>query len=119
MKHSSNEAELYANQLAVQMRKGVLAYCVLVVCGGEAVYSSDVIRRLQAAELVVAEGTIYPLMSRLQRDGLLTHEWQESEQGPPRKYYRITPLGEEIKQALHEQLGALNNTLTKLEKGTL
>lgn len=118
MKHST-EAESYANQLSVQMRKGVLAYCVLVVCDGEAVYSSDVIRRLHLAELVVAEGTIYPLLSRLQRDGLLAHQWQESEQGPPRKYYRITPYGQEIRAALQEQLGALNKTLTKLEKGTI
>lgn len=79
--------------LAVQLRKGFLAYCVLKVCSHEPVYTSDIIRKLREAELVVVEGTIYPLLSRLQRDGLLRHEWRESEQGPPRKYYAVTDAG--------------------------
>jgi len=107
-------ADAYAEQLAVQLRKGFLAYCVLRVCAKEPKYTSDIIRQLQSAELVVVEGTIYPLLSRLQKDGLLTHEWQESEQGPPRKYYRSTAHGIEVANLMNAKITALNTTLKKL-----
>lgn len=107
-------AEDYAEQLAVQLRKGFLAYCVLRVCTENPQYTSDIIRRLHSAELVVVEGTIYPLLSRLQKDGLLTHEWQESEQGPPRKYYRSTEYGNEVTLHVSKKITALNETLKKL-----
>ncbi|QQS21912.1 PadR family transcriptional regulator [Candidatus Saccharibacteria bacterium] len=110
MKDSSN----YAEGLATQLRKGFLAYCVLRVCSHQAKYTSDIIKELHAAELVVVEGTIYPLLSRLQKDGLLTHEWQESEQGPPRKYYRITDFGHEVMAYMNRDIQALNTTLKKL-----
>lgn len=107
-------AELYAEALATQLRKGFLAYCVLRVCSHTPKYTSDIIKHLQSAELVVVEGTIYPLLSRLQKDGLLTHEWQESEQGPPRKYYRITQYGAEVMTVMESDIDALNKTLKKL-----
>ena len=97
-----NNAEKYASQMATQMRKGFIAYCVLKVCSNKPVYTSDIIKDLQAAELVVVEGTIYPLLSRLQREGLLSHQWQESEQGPPRKYYTITDFGREVMEIVGE-----------------
>ena len=109
-----NNAEKYASQMATQMRKGFIAYCVLKVCSNKPVYTSDIIKDLQAAELVVVEGTIYPLLSRLQKDGLLAHEWQESEQGPPRKYYKVTEFGREVETALAKKIAALNATLKKL-----
>jgi PadR family transcriptional regulator PadR len=109
-----NESEKYAEQLATQLRKGFLAYCVLKVCSHEPKYTSDIIRRLSEAELVVVEGTIYPLLSRLQKDGLLTHEWQESEQGPPRKYYKVTEFGEQVADHVTTKITALNATLKKL-----
>lgn len=108
------DSEKYAEQLATQLRKGFLAYCVLRVCMGEPQYTSDIIRRLSEAELVVVEGTIYPLLSRLQRDGLLAHEWQESEQGPPRKYYRVTEFGQQVADHVTKKITALNATLKKL-----
>ncbi len=108
------ESEKYAEQLATQLRKGFLAYCVLRVCANEPKYTSDIIRRLSEAELVVVEGTIYPLLSRLQKDGLLVHEWQESEQGPPRKYYKITEFGAEVANQVTTKIAALNATLKKL-----
>lgn len=111
------QADQYAEQLATQLRKGFLAYCVLLICGERAQYTSDIIRRLQEAELVVVEGTIYPLLSRLQKDGLLEHEWQESEQGPPRKYYRLTKYGRAAAGRLQVHIKTLNATLKKLEKG--
>lgn len=107
-------SEVYAEQMATQLRKGFLAYCVLKVCSGEPVYTSDIISKLRSAELVVVEGTIYPLLSRLQRDGLLAHEWQESEQGPPRKYYRITDYGKDVASQMATKITTLNTTLTKL-----
>jgi PadR family transcriptional regulator PadR len=107
-------SEGYAEQVAVQLRKGFLAYCVLKVCSDEPKYTSDIIRRLSEAELVVVEGTIYPLLSRLQKDGLLAHEWQESEQGPPRKYYRVTDFGLEVMEHITKKITTLNTTLKKL-----
>ena len=110
-------ADTYAEQLATQLRKGFLAYCVLLICGESAKYTSDIILQLRGAELVVVEGTIYPLLSRLQKDGLLAHEWQESEQGPPRKYYKLTDFGRSVVARLGGHIKTLNSTLNKLEKG--
>lgn len=107
-------AAVYAEQLATQLRKGFLAYCVLKVCSHEPKYTSDIIATLRSAELVVVEGTIYPLLSRLQKDGLLTHEWQESEQGPPRKYYKTTDYGDGVVGYVSAKITELNATLTKL-----
>ena len=109
-----NDGNAYAEQLATQLRKGFLAYCVLKVCLKKPMYTSDIISTLREAELVVVEGTIYPLLSRLQKDGLLEHEWQESEQGPPRKYYRATEFGREVETNLSKKITALNATLKKL-----
>lgn len=111
---SRESAEVYAEQLAVQLRKGFLAYCVLKVCSHQPKYTSDIIAKLRDAELVVVEGTIYPLLSRLQKDGLLAHEWQESEQGPPRKYYKTTEYGDEVANRVSEKIAELNTTLKKL-----
>lgn len=107
-------AEQYATDLATQLRKGFLAYCVLRVCSHQAKYTSNIIADLQNADLVVVEGTIYPLLSRLQKDGLLEHEWQESEQGPPRKYYRVTEYGRDVAEHLEDDITTLNQTIKKL-----
>lgn len=107
-------AGLYAEQLATQLRKGFLAYCVLKVCSHQPKYTSDIIAELKNAEMVVVEGTIYPLLSRLQKDGLLVHEWQESEQGPPRKYYKTTRYGDDVIGHVATKITALNATLKKL-----
>lgn len=109
-----NDSSAYAEQLATQLRKGFLAYCVLKVCLEKPMYTSDIIQALSRAEMVVVEGTIYPLLSRLQKDGLLIHEWQESEQGPPRKYYKVTEFGAHVEQTLAKKISALNMTLKKL-----
>lgn len=103
----------YAKNIATQMRKGFLTYCVLRICR-EAMYTSDVIERLRNAELIVVEGTIYPLLSKLQKDGLLQHEWQESKQGAPRKYYKTTDYGSDVLTKVSSNITALNTTLKKL-----
>ena len=71
-----------------QMRKGVLEYCILSIITEKEVYASDIIGRLKDAKLIVVEGTLYPLLTRLKNDGLLSYRWEESKSGPPRKYYR-------------------------------
>jgi len=114
MNDKEKNSEAYAEQLAIQLRKGFLAFCVLKVCSKDPKYTSDIIRQLRSAELVVVEGTIYPLLSRLQKDGLLVHEWQESEQGPPRKYYRTTSYGYEVAAIVEKKITALQSTLKKL-----
>ncbi len=114
MEQKDLSSEVYAEQLATQLRKGFLAFCVLQVCAGGPQYTSDIIKTLRGAEMVVVEGTIYPLLSRLQKDGLLQHEWQESEQGPPRKYYQTTPYGNEVREHTAHKIAALTKTLKKL-----
>ena len=76
-----------------QMRKGMLEYCILLLLSERAAYASDIIQKLKEANLLVVEGTLYPLLTRLKNDGVLAYEWQESSQGPPRKYYKLTDAG--------------------------
>lgn len=114
MTDKETSSETYAEQLATQLRKGFLAYCVLKVCSHAPKYTSDIIAELRNAELVVVEGTIYPLLSKLQKDGLLQHEWHESEQGPPRKYYKTTAKGDEVVRHTAKKITELNATLKKL-----
>src|SRR3954467_8464260 len=93
-------------QSETQMRKGMLVYCVLLLLKDGKVYTSEIISSLRKAELIVVEGTLYPLLNRLAKDKLLAYEWQESEQGPPRKYYWLTDEGQallkELKQNYHK-----------------
>lgn len=76
-----------------QMRKGVLEYCILSVLKDEDAYVAEILDTLKEAKLLVVEGTIYPLLTRLKNAGLLSYRWEESTSGPPRKYYGLTPEG--------------------------
>jgi len=105
----------YAGELTVQLRKGFIVECVLLVAEHPA-YASEIITKLEEAELDVVEGTIYPLLSRLSRDGLLVHQWQESPQGPPRKYYQITDYGKAVRIHLAESMTKLNQVIKSLRK---
>lgn len=78
------------NNVKSQMRKGMLEYCIMLLLHKEPAYASDIIQKLKEARLIVVEGTLYPLLTRLKNDDLLGYEWIESTQGPPRKYYRLT-----------------------------
>lgn len=75
------------------MRKGMLEYCIMLLLHRKSCYANDIIQRLHEADMIVMEGTLYPLLSRLKKDGLLGYEWRESTQGPPRKYYILTEKG--------------------------
>jgi PadR family transcriptional regulator PadR len=103
-------------QSEVQMRKGLLAYCVLLLLRDGKVYTSELIRSLHQAELIVVEGTLYPLLNRLAKDGMLAYEWQESEQGPPRKYYWLTDEGKQLLADLKKVYHTLHTSVTTLEK---
>ena len=76
-----------------QMRKGVLELCILSIVSRQDAYASNIIEKLKEARLIVVEGTLYPLLTRLKNEGMLGYRWEESTQGPPRKYYKITDAG--------------------------
>ncbi|MFA5326835.1 MAG: PadR family transcriptional regulator [Prolixibacteraceae bacterium] len=90
-----------------QMRKGVLEYCILLVLETKPLYVSDIIQNLEHSQMIVVEGTLYPMLTRLKNEGYLGYRWEESTQGPPRKYYELTEPG---KQFLNE-LGRVWNEL--------
>jgi PadR family transcriptional regulator PadR len=96
-----------------QMRKGVLEFCILLIIAEREVYASDIIAKLKDAKLLVVEGTLYPLLTRLKNDGLLSYRWEESKSGPPRKYYEITDSGrsflEEMKRSWNELVEVVKN----------
>ena len=90
--------------LITQMRKGAVEYCVLALLAGRQRYAYELVRALSRVEgMLVSEGTIYPILSRLRRDGLVVTEWRESGEGPPRKYYRLTPMGQAALTAFKDQ----------------
>lgn len=93
-----------------QMRRGVLEYSILLILASGDEYASSIIQKMKDVNIIVAEGTIYPLLIRLKKLGLLNYRWEESTQGPPRKYYMITDLG-------REQLTGLDNAWTELSAG--
>ena len=101
-----------------QMRKGMLEYCILLLLHRGASYTSDIIQDLKEAKLIVVEGTLYPLLTRLKNDELLSYKWVESTQGPPRKYYCLTEKGEdflsELQMAWDELSGTVNHLRTNL-----
>ena len=94
-----------------QIRKGILDYCILLLLNKKAAYSTDIIQLLQEARLIVVEGTLYPLLSRLKNNGLLSYEWIESTQGPPRKYYNITEEGKAVLAELDGVWNEISQTI--------
>ena len=83
-----------------QMRKGILEYCILSIIARGEIYASDIISELKEARLLVVEGTLYPLLTRLKNNGLLTYNWVESTSGPPRKYYNLSADGKAVLQQM-------------------
>jgi PadR family transcriptional regulator PadR len=84
-----------------QMRKGILEYCILSIMSRSSCYASDIIKELKEAKVIVVEGTLYPLLTRQKNAGLLSYRWEESQQGPPRKYYELTPEGRKYLEDLN------------------
>lgn len=98
-----------------QMRKGMLEYCILLLLDKERAYASDIIEKLKAAHLIVVEGTLYPLLTRLKNDGLLQYVWVESTQGPPRKYYELSEDGVKFLNELNKAWAELSDTVYFLQ----
>ena len=96
------------------MRKGVIELCILSIISNKEVYTSNILSSLKEAQLLVVEGTIYPLLTRLKNDGLLSYRWEESTSGPPRKYYSITDDGKEVLESLTTTWKQLSDSVFSL-----
>lgn len=99
-----------------QMRKGVLEYCILLFLNGEPLYATNIIQGLKEAKMIVVEGTLYPLLTRLKNAGLLIYRWEELTQGPPRKYYELTEVGRQFLGELESSWGELVNAVGKVKE---
>jgi len=88
------------DNVKAQMRKGILEYCILLILARNDAYATAIINELKAAQMIVVEGTLYPLLMRQKNQGLLNYRWEESPQGPPRKYYMITDKGRQLLKEL-------------------
>lgn len=104
-----------ADNIKSQMRKGYLEYCILLILRKKPAYASDIISELKDAKMIVVEGTLYPLLTRLKNSELLDYRWEESSQGPPRKYYEMTALGKSFLDELETAWDEINHVVTKLK----
>ena len=99
-----------------QMRKGILEYCILLTLSKKPAYASDIITVMKQAQMIVVEGTLYPLLTRLKNDGYLSYRWEESVQGPPRKYYELTEQGRLFLGELETSWQELTDAINQLKK---
>ena len=104
-----------ADNIKSQMRKGYLEYCILLILRKKPAYTSDIISELKEAKLIVVEGTLYPLLTRLKNGELLDYKWEESTQGPPRKYYEMTDRGSGFLDELENSWNEIYNVVRKIK----
>ncbi len=97
-----------------QMRKGILELCILSILDKQEAYPSDIIEELKDAKMIVVEGTLYPLLTRLKNAGILAYRWEESVSGPPRKYYSLTEEGQAFLEELRSTWKDLSTAVTKI-----
>ena len=102
------------NERFAAIRKGLLEFLILKIVSVDQVYVADILKRLSGTEFATQEGTLYPLLSKMRRDGLLDYEWHESDAGPPRKYYELTGKGKSQLAELNDYWKHLNATITQL-----
>ena len=102
------------NDRFTAIRKGLLEFLILKIVATDKVYVADILKRLSDTEFATQEGTLYPLLSKMRRDGLVDYEWQESDAGPPRKYYELTAKGKSQLAELNDYWKQLNATITQL-----
>lgn len=105
-----------ADNIKSQMRKGYLEYCILLILKKKSAYTSDIIAELKDAKMIVVEGTLYPLLTRLKNGKLLDYRWEESTQGPPRKYYEMTQEGAAFLDELETAWEEINHVLKKIKE---
>jgi PadR family transcriptional regulator PadR len=103
-----------ANEKFAAIRKGLLEFLILKIISADKVYVADILQRLAATDFATQEGTLYPLLSRMRRDGLVDYEWRESEAGPPRKYYRLTAAGRSQLAELNDYWKYITATLNQM-----
>lgn len=103
----------------VQMRRGVLEYCILLILSKGDEYASSILNELKRADMIVVEGTLYPLLIRQKNQGLLSYRWEESPQGPPRKYYSITPKGREYLAELDAAWADMVTSIESIKNGSI
>jgi len=103
------------NNTKAQMRKGILEYCILSILAKKDLYTSDIIRALKENDLIVVEGTLYPLLTRQKNAGLLNYRWEESTQGPPRKYYSLTEIGRTYLKELDDSWDSLIKSVKSIK----
>jgi PadR family transcriptional regulator, regulatory protein PadR len=106
--------EISPDNAKAQMRKGILEFCILLIIKDGEAYASDILQKLKDADLIVVEGTLYPLLSRLKNAELLSYEWRESKSGPPRKYYTLTKKGKDALKELVSTWHSLSQSITSL-----
>lgn len=106
------------SNLKSQMRKGLLEYCILSIISRDEAYASDILDILKTSQLLVVEGTLYPLLTRMKNEGLLSYRWQESTGGPPRKYYTLTPDGQQLLQQLHQEWQIISTAISQITSNT-
>ncbi|MFI3323240.1 MAG: PadR family transcriptional regulator [Rikenellaceae bacterium] len=112
-----NTATPTEENIKTQLRKGVLEYCILSILARSDSYAPKIIAELKASQMIVVEGTIYPLLTRQKNAGLLDYRWEESTQGPPRKVYSLTPKGEQTLELLDAAWEELSAQISQLRKG--
>jgi PadR family transcriptional regulator PadR len=98
------------------MRKGILEYCILSILDKKEAYPSDILETLKDAKLIVVEGTLYPLLTRLKNMELLSYRWEESQSGPPRKYFTLTKMGKAFLEELDSTWSELSEAVNKITK---
>lgn len=112
---------MYSNPMGsdlkfLSIRKGLLEFLLLKIISADKVYVADILERLSHTQFATQEGTLYPLLSKMRRESLVDYEWQESESGPPRKYYRLTAKGRAQLTELNEYWRAINRTVQQMER---
>jgi PadR family transcriptional regulator PadR len=112
----NKDQETYIENAKAQLRKGILEFSVLLSIGELELYASDILNKLMQFDLLVVEGTIYPLLSRLKEAELLSYNWVESKEGPPRKYYRLTDKGKIVLKQLTINYEVLHKSINQLIK---
>ena len=101
-----------------QMRKGILEYCILSILAKKEAYPSEILETLKEAKLIVVEGTLYPLLTRLKNMELLSYRWEESQSGPPRKYFTLTKMGKAFLEELDSTWSELSQAVNKISNQT-
>lgn len=113
----TNHIIMEAKNTITQMRRGILEYCIVSLLAEHEIYTAELIDRLRAANLIVTDGTLYPLLNRLQKVALLQYRWVESEAGPPRKYYSLTDGGRAFRENLDSAWNDITQSVETIRRG--